>query len=67
MTKIIGLGLEKYPDYLTGLGLTLWYIGFGLEKYSDYLTGPGLISWYIGLGKNTRATFILTYKNKIWA
>ena len=50
MTKIIGLGLEKYPDYLTGLGLTLWYIGFGLEKYSDYLTGPGLISWYIGLG-----------------
>ena len=30
-------------DYLTGVGLTLWYIGFGFEKYSDYFTGLGLI------------------------
>ena len=48
MTKIIGLGLEKYPDYLTGLGLTLWYIGFGLEKCSDYVTRLELIL-YVGL------------------
>ena len=40
--EIIGLGLEKHSDYVTGNGLTSWYIGFGIEKHSDYLTGFGL-------------------------
>ena len=44
--QISGPGL----DYLTGLGLPLWYTGFGLEKYSDYFTGFGLILCYIRLG-----------------
>ena len=38
----IGLGLEKYLNYLTGLGLIL-YVGVRLEKYSDYLTWFELI------------------------
>ena len=37
----VGLGLEKYLDYLNGFILILWYIGPGLEK--DYLTGLKLI------------------------
>ena len=47
--KIIGLGLKKILDYLTGLGLTLWYMRPGPEKYWNYLIAPGLILWY-GLG-----------------
>ena len=55
----------KNSEYLTGLGLTLWYIrlglelialglilwyvGLGFEKYSDYLTGVRLNLRYIGL------------------
>ena len=46
---MIELGIEKHWHYLTGLGLTLWYIGFGLEKYLDYLTELKLIL-YFGLG-----------------
>ena len=45
----IGFRLEIYSDYITGLGLTLWYIDLGLEKYSNQLTGTGLTLWYIGL------------------
>ena len=37
----------KILDYLTGLGLTLWYIGIGLKKYMSYYRGIGLISLYI--------------------
>ena len=39
----MGFGLQKYSDYLAGLGLILYYVGFDLEKYSDYLTGFELI------------------------
>ena len=48
--EIVGLGLEKHSDYLTGLGLTLWCIRFGLEKYLDYLSELWLILYYVGLG-----------------
>ena len=37
----IGFGLEKYSDYLTGLGIIL-YVGIGIEKYLNYVTGFGL-------------------------
>ena len=43
---MIELGIEKHWHYLTGLGLTLWYIGFGLEKYLDYLTELKLILYF---------------------
>ena len=48
--KIIGIGLKKNSDYLTGLGLTLWYMRPGPEEYSNNLIAPGLILWYLGLG-----------------
>ena len=48
----IGLGLEKYLNYLTGFGLISWYIRVTREKYSDYLTGFELILSYVGLGLN---------------
>ena len=31
------LNLKKYLNYLTGLGLVLWYIVIKFEKYSEYL------------------------------
>ena len=37
----------KKSYYLTGLGLTLWYIRLGFEKYSNYLIALGLILWYL--------------------
>ena len=40
----------KILDYLTGIGLTLWYVGLGLQKYLNCLTGLGIVLWYIGLG-----------------
>ena len=46
-----GLELEKYLNYLTGLGLILWYImELDLKSIQDYLIGFELITWYIGLG-----------------
>ena len=47
---IIGLGFERYSDYVTGFGIPTWYIGLGLEKHSDYLTGFGLILLNTRLG-----------------
>ena len=38
----------KNSDYLTGLGLTLWYIRLVLEKCSGYLTAVRVIVRYIG-------------------
>ena len=43
----IGLGFEKYSNYLIAFRLILWYIGVGLQKCSDYLTGVRLILSYI--------------------
>ena len=37
LTLYIGFGLESYLNYLTGLGLILWYIRVRLKKYSDCL------------------------------
>ena len=36
-----------YFNYITGLGLVLWYIEIRLDKYRDYLTGFRRILWYI--------------------
>ena len=49
-TLYIGVGLEKYPDYPNGFGLTLCCIGLGLDKHLDYVTGVGFILLYISLG-----------------
>ena len=48
----------KNSDYLTGLGLTLWYIRLGLEKYSNYLIALGLILWYIELGREKCSDYL---------
>ena len=43
----VGLGFEKYSNYLTGFGLTLSVYMLDLElrntQHKDYLTGLGLI------------------------
>ena len=46
---------SKYLNYITGLGLILWYIGLGLEKYLDYLTGFG--QSYDALGLDLKITW----------
>ena len=49
----------KNSNYLTGLGLTLWYNRLGLEKHSNYLIALDWILWYNGLGlKSVRITLL---------
>ena len=43
----------KNSEYLTGLGLTLWYIRLGLE-----LIALGLILWYVGLGFEKNSDYL---------
>ena len=50
----VGLGLEKYSDYLTGFGLTLSIydildLGLRNTQHEDYLTGLGLVLLNTGL------------------
>ena len=59
-TGYIGLGFEKYSNYLIAFGLILWYIGLGLQKCLDYLTGVRLILSYIGLGLTLKSLDYLT-------
>ena len=47
MLKNIWAWAWKNSDYLTEIGLTLWYIRIGFE---NYLNALGSILWYIGLG-----------------
>ena len=54
---IYWIGLEKHWDYLTGLGLTLWYIGFWLEINWEYLTGPEIIL-YVGTGLEKYSNYL---------
>ena len=54
MVLYVGLGFEKYSNYLTGFGLTLSvYDMLDLElrntQHKDYLTGLGLILWNTAL------------------
>ena len=56
------VGLKKYSNYFTALGLILWYIGGELERCSDYLTGFRLVFWYIGLGDEKH----LDYSDSDW-
>ena len=56
----------KNLDYLTGLGLTLWYIGLGLEKYLNYLIVLGLILWHIELGLEQFSDYLTGIRLILW-
>ena len=53
--KSLDLGLKKPGLYLTGLGLTLWYIRLGLE---NYLIALDLILRYTGLGLEKTSDYL---------
>ena len=61
--KSLDLGLKKPGLYLTGLGLTLWYIRLGLE---NYLFALGLILRYIGLGLEIISDYLTGIRLILW-